>query len=100
LERREVERLFSKATLVKAEPGLRIVSMGYPSDALFILRSGLAEATCAGMSGAPVRCFRPGDFFGGTGVLSGEEWRFTNVLVREPSEVVVLPGDSLLRFLA
>ena len=99
LERREVEKLFSKATLVKAEPGLRIVSLGYPSDALFILLSGLAEATRASMWGAPVRRFRPGDFFGGTGFFSGDEWRFTDVLVREPAEAVVLPGNSLLRFL-
>lgn len=100
LERREFEALFSRATLVNAKSGCRIVRRGDPSDTLFLLLSGLAETTCDDISGAPVRRFRPGDFVGGTAFFSGDERRFTDVLVREPCEVVVLPGDSLRRFIA
>jgi CRP-like cAMP-binding protein len=99
LARDEIERFLARATLVRAEPGDRIVRQGEPGDTLFILVSGAAEVVRDERPDAPLCLLGAGDPFGEMGFL-GESRRTASVVACAPCEAVVLSGDWLRVFLA
>lgn len=99
LEREEAERFLARATLVKAEPGDRIVRQGEPGDTLFVLLSGAAEVVRDERPDEPIQTLGAGDPFGEIGFLAATR-RTASVVARAPCEAVVLSGEWVRGFLA
>ena len=99
LDRTEAERFLAKATIIKADPGDRIVRQGEPGDAVFVLLSGLAEVTLDESPNYHVAILGAGDTFGEISFLISKP-RTANVVAKAPCEMIVLSGESLNRFIA
>lgn len=99
LDRAEAGRFLEKATIIKAEPGDRIVRQGELGDTVFVLLSGLAEVTLEGSPHQPVAVLGAGDTFGEISFLTSKP-RTANVVAKAPCEMIVLSGESLNRFIA
>ncbi|MBI4529195.1 MAG: cyclic nucleotide-binding domain-containing protein [Deltaproteobacteria bacterium] len=99
LERGEAERFLATATLIQAAPGDRIVRQGELGDSVFVLLSGLADVTLDEAPDQPVAVLGAGDTFGEMSFLTSKP-RTANVVAKAPSEMIVLSGDSLKRFIA
>jgi len=98
LDRAEADRFLSRATLVRAAPGDRIVREGESGDTLFVILSGLADVTLDEAPDRPVGVLGAGDTFGEVGFLTAQP-RIASVVARAPCELVVLSGDFLRRFI-
>jgi CRP-like cAMP-binding protein len=99
LERAEAELFLGEATTIQAAPGDRIIRQGERGDTLYVLLSGVAEVILDEAPEDPVGILGAGDVFGEIGLLTARP-RTANVVVRAPSEVLVLSGPFFQRFIA
>jgi CRP-like cAMP-binding protein/GNAT superfamily N-acetyltransferase len=98
LTRDEADRFLAQATLIKAQPGDFVVRQGERDDTVYILLSGIAEVLLDGNDQRPLRALAAGDIFGEIGFLTAAQ-RTASVVARAPSDVLVLSGAFLKRFL-
>lgn len=98
LDRAEADRFLARATLVQAGAGDRIVREGEAGDAVFVILSGLAEVTLDEAPARPVAVLGAGDTFGEVSFLTAKP-RIANVVATAPSQLIVLSGDFLHRFI-
>jgi len=73
-----------------------LIEDGEPSDALYVVRSGVVELVHADMV---VDVLEPGQCFGHPSLLSGMAPAFS-VRTREPTTCVIVPADAALRVFA
>ncbi|HEV8718271.1 MAG TPA: cyclic nucleotide-binding domain-containing protein [Candidatus Binatia bacterium] len=99
LDRAEAEQFLARATIIKAEPGDRIVRQGEPGDTVFVLLSGIAEVTLDESPHHPAAILGAGDTFGEISFLTAKP-RIANVTAKAPCELIVLSGESLNRIIA
>jgi CRP-like cAMP-binding protein len=97
LSREEADRFLGSATLVKAAPGDVVVRQGEQDDTVYVLLSGLAEVFVDGRQDRPVAVLGAGDTFGEMGFLTATR-RTASVVARAASEILVLSGPFLKRF--
>ncbi|MFQ5810157.1 MAG: sigma 54-interacting transcriptional regulator, partial [Armatimonadota bacterium] len=83
------------------DAGETIVQRGQPGKALFIIRSGAAEAVIRDEDGmtVPLARFGPGSYVGEMSVLTGEPTS-ADVVALEKSVISILPRDDVERVLA
>jgi CRP-like cAMP-binding protein len=98
LSREEADRFLSRATLVEAQEGDVVVRQGDREDTVYVLLSGIVEVVLDGNEAKPLRALGAGDVFGEIGFLTGTR-RTASVIARAPSDIVVLSGAFLKRFL-
>jgi Cyclic nucleotide-binding domain/Acetyltransferase (GNAT) domain len=94
LDRAEADRFLAKATLIKAEPGDRIVRQGEPGDAMFVLLSGIVEVTLDEAPDRPAAVLGAGDTFGEMSIVTSKP-RTANVIAKTACEMIVLSAESL-----
>jgi CRP-like cAMP-binding protein len=77
-----------------------IFHQGDPGDALFIIESGEVKISVASLEGRELTLalLKAGDFFGELTLLDGEP-RSADAVAKEPTQVLVLRRDQLIRFL-
>jgi CRP-like cAMP-binding protein len=94
LDHDEAERFLAHASLVKIEPGNRILRQDEAGDTAFVLVSGVAEVL---KDGRPLRLLGPGDPFGEIALLTGGR-RSADVVAQTVCEAVVLSNGILTDF--
>jgi cyclic nucleotide-binding protein/N-acyl amino acid synthase FeeM len=97
LERDEAERFMSRANVVQASPGDRIVRQGERGSALYVLLSGLAEVLLDERPDVPVAVLGAGDPFAEISFVTGEPCT-ANVVAKTASEVLVISNEYLQWF--
>ncbi len=94
MERPEVDKVLKMATLIKANPGDRIIRQGDREKTLYVMLSGVAEVTLDQAPDRPFMVVAAGDVFGEIGLIT-ETARTANVTTCVDSEVLVLSGGFL-----
>jgi hypothetical protein len=98
LTREEADRLMSRATLIQANPGDRLVRQGERGNALFVLLSGIAEVILDERPAVPVAVLGAGDPFSEIALLTAEPCT-ANVVARSRCEVLVISNEFLQWFI-
>ncbi len=97
----EAATLGSFMQRIAADAGAVIVRQGEPSDALYLIEAGEAEAVVHTRTGEPVvlDSLGPGDYFGEIGLLTGDE-RTADVVACTPVKLLKLSAETYTRYLA
>ena len=94
----ETERVLARATVVRTEPGERIVRQGEQGDALYVLLAGVAEVRLKESPNFPIALLGAGDSFGEIAFLTARR-RTADVVARTNCEAIALSGTFLRSFL-
>lgn len=93
-----IEDVTQRVAVRRASVGTTVVSQDEPGDAMFLIMSGRAKVVIFGENGREVTLaiLRPGDAFGEMSLFDGEH-RSANVIAMEPTTLLVLSRDDLLK---
>jgi CRP-like cAMP-binding protein len=96
-----IEDLTQRVTIRRVNAGGTVVSQDEPGDAMFIISAGRVKVVIFGENGREVTLsiLRPGDAFGEMSLFDGKA-RSANCIALEPTQLLVLSRDDLLRHIA
>jgi CRP-like cAMP-binding protein len=96
-----IEDLTQRVAVKRVGAGATVVSQDEPGDSMFVIMSGRVKVVIFGENGREVTLsiLRPGDSFGEMSLFDGET-RSANCLALEPTTLLVLGREDLLRHLA
>jgi len=95
-----IEDLTQRVTVRRVGAQATVVSQDEPGDSMFVIMSGRVKVVIFGENGREVTLslLRPGDSFGEMSLFDGEA-RSANCIALEPTTMLVLGRDDLLRHL-
>ncbi|HLU65921.1 MAG TPA: cyclic nucleotide-binding domain-containing protein, partial [Kofleriaceae bacterium] len=93
-----VEDLTGRVSVRRVSAHGTVVSQDEPGDSMFIIMSGRVKVVIFGENGREVTLsiLRPGDAFGEMSLFDGKA-RSANCIAMEPTSLLVLSRDDLLR---
>lgn len=96
-----IEDLTQRVNVRRVTAGGTVVSQDEPGDAMFVIMSGRIKVGIFGENGREVTLsiLRPGDAFGEMSLFDGES-RSANCIAMEPTALLVLSREDLLRHIA
>lgn len=96
-----IEDLTQRVAVKRVSAQTTVVSQDEPGDSMFVIMSGRVKVVIFGENGREVTLsiLRPGDSFGEMSLFDGEE-RSANCIAIEPTTMLALGRDDLLRHLA
>ena len=96
-----VDDLATRVTVRRVTAQGTVVSQDEPGDAMFLIMSGRVKVVIFGENGREVTLsiLRPGDAFGEMSLFDGKA-RSANCIAMEPTALLVLSRDDLLRHIA
>jgi CRP-like cAMP-binding protein len=96
-----IEDLTQRVSVKRVPVQTTIVSQDEPGDSMFVIMTGRVKVVIFGENGREVTLsiLRPGDSFGEMSLFDGEE-RSANCIAVEPTTLLVLGRDDLLRHLS
>jgi len=96
-----IEDLTQRVSVRRVSVQTSIVSQDEPGDSMFVIMTGRVKVVIFGENGREVTLsiLRPGDSFGEMSLFDGED-RSANCIAVEPTVLLVLSREDLLRHLA
>jgi CRP-like cAMP-binding protein len=96
-----IEDLTGRVAVRRVNAQTTVVSQDEPGESMFVIMSGRVKVVIFGENGREVTLsiLRPGDSFGEMSLFDGEE-RSANCIAIEPTTMLVLGREDLLRHLA
>jgi CRP/FNR family transcriptional regulator, cyclic AMP receptor protein len=96
-----IEDLAQRVALRKVNAGGTVVTQDEPGEAMFLIMSGRVKVVIFGENGREVTLslLRPGDGFGEISLFDGKA-RSANCIAMEPTTLLVLNRDDLLKHIA